>query len=215
VKLRRRKVKKGIPLFRKKSSPDFYSLLVDHAEKVYQAYTILVRSLESGDGETAEKIHFLEREADDLRMVLIDGLNRTLITPFDREDIFALSRAVDEVIDAANRTVEELEIFRVKANDDLVAMAKVLEKGTLEIYDALKNMKQYPAVALEHAKAAKATENQIHHIYLKSLADLFDNPENSPGYMLKMREIYRHLNRSADNCDEAANIISDIIIKMS
>jgi len=200
-------------LFRKDKKTDFYQLLVDHAKTVYDAYKILVRGLESGNGEASERVYFLEREADDLRRILIDRLNRTLVTPFDREDIYALSRAVDEIIDAAQRTVEELNIFNVQPDDDLIAMAKVLEKGTLEIYDALKNMKQYPAVALEHAKRAKATENQIHHIYLKALAELFDNPEHTPGYMLKMREIYRHLNRSADNCDEAANIISDIIIK--
>ncbi len=192
---------------------DFYQLLVDHAKTVYDAYTTLMRSLKESNGDAAERVYFLEREADDLRRVLIDHLNRTLITPFDREDIYALSRAVDEIIDAAQRTVEELHVFQVKANEDLVAMAQVLEKGTLEIYDALRNLKKYPSVALEHAKAAKATENQIHHIYLQSLAKLFDNPEHKPGYMLKMREIYRHLNRSADSCDEAANIISDIIIK--
>jgi hypothetical protein len=202
-------------LFRKDKKTDFYQLLVDHAKTVYDAYTTLVRGLEAGNGEAAERVYFLEREADDLRRILIDRLNRTLITPFDREDIFALSRAVDEIIDAAQRTVEELHIFNVPPDDDLIAMAKVLEKGTLEIYDALKNMKRYSTVALEHAKLAKATENQIHHIYLKALAELFENPEHTPGYMLKMREIYRHLNRSADNCDEAANIISDIIIKTS
>jgi uncharacterized protein Yka (UPF0111/DUF47 family) len=204
-----------LSLFRKDKKTDFYQLLVDHARTVYEAYTILVRGLETGNSGTAERVYFLERDADDLRRILIDRLNRTLITPFDREDIFALSRAVDEIIDAAQRTVEELSVFNVEPDDDLIAMAKVLEKGTLEIYDALKNMKQYSSVALEHAKQAKATENQIHHIYLKALADLFENSENTPGYMLKMREIYRHLNRSADNCDEAANIISDIIIKTS
>jgi uncharacterized protein Yka (UPF0111/DUF47 family) len=200
-------------LFGAGARPDFYRLLVDHAKTVYEAYTTLARSLEAGNGEAAERVNFLEREADDLRRILIDKLNRTLITPFDREDIYALSRAVDEIIDAAQRTVEELHVFKVKPNADLIAMAEVLEKGTLEIYDALKSLKEYPSVALEHAKAAKATENQIHHIYLKSLAELFDNQEHTPGYMLKMREIYRHLNRSADSCDDAANIISDIIIK--
>jgi uncharacterized protein Yka (UPF0111/DUF47 family) len=204
-----------LSLFHKENKTDFYQLLVDHARTVYDAYTTLVRGLESGNGEAAERVYFLEREADDLRRILIDRLNRTLITPFDREDIYALSRAVDEIIDAAQRTVEELRIFKVQPDDDLLAMAKVLEKGTLEIYDALKNMKKFSSVALEHAKAAKATENQIHHIYLKALADLFENPKHTAGYMLKMREIYRHLNRSADNCDEAANIISDIIIKTS
>ena len=206
---------KRFSLFRKKNGTDFYQLLLAHAEKVYEAYTTLVKSLEADDGKSTERIYFLEREADDLRRVLIDQLNRTLITPFDREDVFVLSRDIDEVIDAAQRTVEEIHIFNVRPNENLIAMAKVLERGTLEILDALKNMKNHPMVALEHAKLAKATENQIHHIYLKSLADLYDNPENSAGYMLKMREIYRHLNRSADSCDEAANIISDIIIKMS
>ncbi len=206
---------KGFSLFRRKNGTDFYQLLLAHAEKVYEAYTTLVRSLEAGDGASTERIYFLEREADDLRRVLIDQLNRTLITPFDREDVFVLSRDIDEVIDAAQRTVEEIHIFNVRPNENLVAMARVLERGTLEILDALKNMKDHPMVALEHAKLAKATENQIHHIYLTSLAALYDDPDNSAGYMLKMREIYRHLNRSADSCDEAANIISDIIIKMS
>ena len=204
-----------LSIFRKDKKPDFYQLLVDHAKTVYDAYNTLARGLEAGNGEASERVYFLEREADDLRRILIDRLNRTLITPFDREDIFALSRAVDEIIDAAQRTVEELHVFNVQADEDLIAMAKILEKGTLEIYDALKNLKRYSSVALEHAKRAKATENQIHHIYLKALAELFENPVHTPGYMLKMREIYRHLNRSADNCDEAANIISDIIIKTS
>jgi len=204
-----------LSLFRKKNKTDFYQLLVDHARTVYDAYTTLVRGLETGNSAAAERVNLLEHEADDLRRILIDRLNRTLITPFDREDIFALSRAVDEIIDAAQRTVEELHIFQVQPDDDLIAMAKVLEKGTLEIYDALKHMRKFSSVALEHAKRAKATENQIHHIYLKALADLFENPDHTAGYMLKMREIYRHLNRSADNCDEAANIISDIIIKTS
>lgn len=201
--------------FQKASNIDFYKMLVDHAKTVYEAYTILVKSLATGNSEAAERVYALEREADDLRRILIDQLNRTLITPFDREDIYALSRAVDDIIDAAQRTVEELHVFAVQPNEDLVSMSKVLEKGTLEIYDALKNMKDYPSVALEHAKAAKATENQIHHIYLKALAELFDNPEHTAGYMFKMRELYRHLNRSADGCDEAANIITDIIIKMT
>lgn len=200
-------------LFRKRVRTDFYQLLMDHADKVHRAYSTLVRELSGEDGNAAEKIDTLEREADDLRRILIDQLNRTLITPFDREDIYALSRAVDDIIDAAAITIEEIQVFKVGADRALIEMTRVLEKGTLEIFDALKNLKEFPAVALEHVKRAKATENQIHHIYLRSLCELYDDPSHSPGFMLKMREIYRHLNRSADSCDEAANIISDIIIK--
>ena len=202
----------GKSLFRR-NKIDFYQLLIDHAQKVHEANDLLVKYLSEEDEEAPTKIYYLEREADDLRRILIDKLNKTLITPFDREDIFALSRAVDDIIDAAKRTVEEIIVFKIKPNEDLLEKVKVLERGSLEIFDSLKNMQKHPAVALEHAKQAKATENQMNHIYLKTLADLFNNPKNSAGHMLKMREIYRHLNRSADRCDDAANIISDIIIK--
>lgn len=192
---------------------DFYTLLLEHSEKVYEAYNLMVRSLNKNDKNGYQKVTIYEREADDLRRILIDKLNKTLITPFDREDIYTLSRAIDDIIDALKSTVEELDVFNLEPTADLIKMVSLLENGTLEIRDALKNLKQYPAVAMEHAKRAKATENRMNHLYLESLAEIFDNAENSPGYMMKIREVYRHLNRSADRCDDAANVISDIIIK--
>ena len=201
-------------LFRQnKPKLDFYTLLLEHSEKVYEAYNLMVRSLNKNDKNGYQKVTIYEREADDLRRILIDKLNKTLITPFDREDIYTLSRAVDDIIDALKSTVEELDVFNLEPTADLIKMVSLLENGTLEIRDALKNLKQYPAVAMEHAKRAKATENRMNHLYLESLAEIFDNAKNSPGYMMKIREVYRHLNRSADRCDDAANVISDIIIK--
>ncbi len=200
-------------LFTRRKKVDFYQLLIDHAQKVYEAYRFLVDYLEENSSSDPEGIFFLEREADDLRRILIENLNKTLITPFDRKDIFALSRAIDDVIDAAKSTVEEIRLFKIMPTKDLLLESKTLKDGTLEIYDALKNMKENPAVAMEHAKRAKATENQMNILYLESLAQLFDNVENTPAFMMKMRELYRHLKRSANRCDEAANIISDIIVK--
>jgi len=200
-------------LFTRRKKVDFYQLLIDHAQKVYEAYRFLVDYLEENSSSDPEGIFFLEREADDLRRILIESLNKTLITPFDRKDIFALSRAIDDIIDAAKSTVEEIRLFKIQPTKDLLLKSKTLKDGTLEIYDALKNMKENPAVAMEHAKRAKATENQMNILYLESLAQLFDNVENTPAFMMKMRELYRHLKRSANRCDEAANIISDIIVK--
>jgi len=200
-------------LFTRRKKVDFYQLLIDHAQKVYEAYRFLVDYLEENSSSDPEGIFFLERETDDLRRILIESLNKTLITPFDRKDIFALSRAIDDIIDAAKSTVEEIRLFKIQPTKDLLLKSKTLKDGTLEIYDALKNMKENPAVAMEHAKRAKATENQMNILYLESLAQLFDNVENTPAFMMKMRELYRHLKRSANRCDEAANIISDIIVK--
>jgi len=202
----------GIKIFKRKNV-DFYKLLEDHAQKVYESYRKLVNYFDEKDTEIPEGIYFLERDADDLRRILIDRLNHTLITPFDRKDIFTLSRVVDDIIDAAKSTVEEIKIFHIDPTKELLMMAKVLREGTLEIYDSLRNLKKNPNVAMEHAKRAKATENQMNLVYLESLAELFDNESNTTSYMMKMREIYRHLKRSANSCDDAANVISDIIVK--
>jgi len=60
---------------------------------------------------------------------------------------------------------------------------------------------------------AKKAENHIEHLYLEALADLFNQKDTV--YILKMRELYRHLSNSADRCDEAANVISDVVMKIS
>ncbi|RMH54906.1 MAG: DUF47 family protein [Candidatus Hydrogenedentota bacterium] len=199
----------------KKEETDFYRLLMDHSEKVYEAYKALTAFLKEGRGDSplGDDVMRLEREADDIRRILIDKLNQTLVTPFDREDINELSREIDDVIDAAKSTVEEIRIFEVDPDKYLLKMSEILEKGTLELHDALRNLEEHPNVAKEHAVRAKQTENHIHHVYLSALQKLFKAEDRSAGYMFEMREIYRHLNRSSDRCDDAANVILDIIVK--
>jgi len=200
-------------LFKKKKT-DFYELLEKHSKIVYEGNKLLRQFMDDSnrDDSIAEQIYSYEREADEIRRILIDSLNQTLITPFDRQDIFGLSREIDNLIDYAKSAVEEINLFRIKPNEHLINMTRVLEKGTLELYEAITNLKQHLNIAKEHAVEAKKTENYMHHLYLEALADLYNN-NNEASYMLKMREIYRHLNRSSDRCDEAANFILDIIVK--
>ena len=68
-----------------------------------------------------------EKDADEVRRILIDDLNRTFVTPIDREDIFALSRAIDDVMDYAYTTVEEMQILDVEPNDFLRRMVSLLQ----------------------------------------------------------------------------------------
>ena len=200
----------------KKNHTNFFEMLENHTRLLHETYQDLVQYFDHPEERKTlgERIRLREREADDIRLILIDQLHQTLITPFDREDIFSLSRDIDDVLDAAKNTVEEMQIFKVEPSPELILMAKILERGTLEIYEAMNNLKQHPRVAKDHAVNAKRTENHIHHVYLEALAKLFDDSDNNVGLVFKMREIYRHMNRSADRCDEAANRILDIIVKI-
>jgi len=138
-------------------------------------------------------------------------LDQTFITPLDREDIYALSRAIDDVVDYANTTVDEMEIYEVKGDEHIKEMVNILRKAARELNDAVKILKDYPKIASEHAVKAKSYENQMEKTYHLALAALFKGKDTV--YMLKMREIYRHLSNAADRGDEAANIISSIVMK--
>ncbi|MCX6349095.1 MAG: DUF47 family protein [Candidatus Aureabacteria bacterium] len=200
----------------KRSHIDFFQNLIDHSRMVYEGYRTLARYMkEPGDrAALAEELFQAERAADDLRRILIDRLNRTLITPIDREDLFSLSREIDTVLDAAKSTVEEMRVFQVDPVPELVQMTEIMERGTLELYEAFQNLHKYPGVAREHAINAKRTENHMHHVYLEALAKLFNRSDLPAGYIMKMREIFRHLNRSSDRCDEAANLLLDTLVKL-
>lgn len=189
----------------------FFDLLARQSAKTVEGLEALSTFAEKGSRETANGVRSIEREADELRRILIEELDKTFVTPIDREDLFALSRAIDDVVDYANTTVDEMEIYDVKGDEHIKEMVNILRKAARELNDAVNILKDYPKIASEHAVKAKAYENTMEKAYHMALAELFKGADTV--YMLKMREIYRHLSNAADRGDEAANIISSIVMK--
>jgi hypothetical protein len=189
----------------------FYQRLSDQAAKTLEGIEALAVFAENPTKENAKRVRDIEREADELRRVLVEDLHQTYVTPMDREDIYALSRAIDDIVDYANSTVDEMEIYEVPSDEHLREMVAILKKAAREIADAVKILETYPAIAMEHSVKAKFYENAMEKAYHTALADLFKKTDTV--YMLKMREIYRHLSNAADRSDEAANIICSIVMK--
>ncbi|MDX1378482.1 MAG: DUF47 family protein, partial [Anaerolineales bacterium] len=100
-------------IFKRKPNK-FQSLIEQQAAHAYEAMELLVKYLETPNKEIADELALKEKEADEVRRILIDELNRTFITPFDREDIFSLSRSIDDVVDYADTTVSEMAVLDVK-----------------------------------------------------------------------------------------------------
>jgi predicted phosphate transport protein (TIGR00153 family) len=196
-------------IFQKESN--FYKRLSDQASKTLDGIEALEAFVGNQNQENANRVKDIEREADELRRILVEELHQTFITPMDREDIYALSRAIDDIVDYANSTVDEMEIYEVSSDRHLQEMVEILRKGAREINDAVKILETYPNIAMEHAVKAKSYENAMEKAYHTALADLFKKTDTV--YMLKMREIYRHLSNAADRSDEAANIICSIVMK--
>lgn len=201
-------------LFRKRQDV-FLKLIHDQASLTLEGMEALCRYLAARDPADSNLLTAKEKEADEVRRIFIDELNRTFVTPFDREDIFSLSRSIDDVIDYADSTVSEMAILNVKPTPYMTRMATLLKEAAYEIHQAVLRLQKNPSVAIDHAQRAKALENRVEGVYREAIADLFRGPEDVHHIveMLKLREVYRHLSNAADRGDEAGNIIADIVVK--
>lgn len=209
-----KKIKFSNP-FQKKPNR-FIELLTQQAKLTEEGMTALVAYFEKPTKRRAEVVDKLETEADEIRRILIDELNHTFVTPFDREDIHALSRAIDDMLDYAYTTVVEMSILDVEPNNYMREIGMLLTKSASEIHMAVQRLADHPSVALNHAVRSKQIENQVETLYRQALADLFHQPKDADHIveMLKLRETYRHLSNAADRGDEAANRVSDIVVKI-
>ncbi len=195
----------------------FLKLIHDQASLTLEGLEALKTYLDTQSPEASALLNTKEKEADEARRILIDELNKTFVTPFDREDIFSLSRTIDDVLDYAYSTVSEMEILKVGPTSFMFRMASLLRDAAYEISMAVDRLQDHPAVANDHAQRAKALENRVEDVYREAIADLFAGAEDIQHVvkMLKLREVYRHLSNAADRGDEAANVIADIVVKLA
>jgi len=199
----------------RKKGGRFLELLIEQAKYAVAGMEALSQYMKSPSDDAAEQVSRIEKAADETRRILIDELNRTFVTPFDREDIFALSGTIDDILDYAYSTVDEMVILKVRPNPYLQRMTSLLTEAAREIQTGVSELMDHPAVASDHAVRAKALENRMESVYREAIGNLFSAPADLEHVvdMLKLREIYRHLSNAADRGDQAANVISDIVVK--
>lgn len=201
----------------KKKQDKFIALLIEQSSLTFKGVETLQKYMKSHSHTLAEKLTRIEKEADEVRRILIAELNRSFVTPIDREDIFGLSRSIDDVVDYAYSTISEMDVLKVKPTTFMIRMTSLLKDATYELYMAMQRLEEHPEVAADHSQRAKALESRVERVYREAIADIFSGPEDVHHVfeMLKRREVLRHLSNAADRVDEAANLIADIVVKTS
>lgn len=190
---------------------DFYLMMSKQSEKMYEGILMLKKFMESSE-EDGLKIITAEREGDELRKILIDELNKTFITPFEREDIFNLSRGIDDMLDYARSTYEEMQLFKLKPTEELRDMVALVVQAAEHINYAMGYLKNNPSLSSHHAVNAKKVENEIEKKYREALENLFNKDDMK--YIFRMREVYRHISNMADKFDYTADAICHIVVKI-
>lgn len=193
---------------------DFFLLFHRQAALVRQACDMLHEMMEKFDRleERAKELKDVEHRADLVTHEIFERLNRTFITPLEREDIHALASGLDDVIDAAEAIGSRLVLFNiVRSTPEAIRMTAILQKCGQQIEQAvenLKNMQNLMGFTIEIHRL----ENEADLISRQVVADLFSGKHEILD-VLRWKELYGRLENAADQCEDVANAIESIVLK--
>jgi len=190
---------------------DFYKMLAEQSDVTLKGVNLFCEYMGSSSDISNQQIVDAEHEGDSARRLLIDDLNKTFITPIEREDIFSLSRAVDDILDITKSAVEEFNIYKLSPNDFLKSISYKITESVEHLHQAISLLKEHPAISIEKCTLAKDGVDEVELLYYEALAELAESEDVK--YMFKMREIYKHLLQVSLRVNDSANIILDIIVK--
>ena len=199
-------------MFKRKESLNFYGLLIQQAQVIRDAVEALCVFCETRTQENGDFVKVKEKEADTVRRELVDDINRTFITPIDRDDLYRLSSSIDDLADYAWTTVKEIRIYDIQPDAHLLEMARTLLKMADGLLVCVQNLEKNHAVVSTEATKVKKLENTLNVQFHKSIAELFEADDIKK--ILKYREIYSHMNHAADKGDFSADILLDIVVKL-
>ena len=194
---------------------EYFTLFSQMTEKIQEASDILVEML-ADRPENYEKytkrIKDTEHECDQLMHKVTTKLNKSFITPFDREDLYTLSVALDDIcdyIDAGARAIVMYDIDEI--NDHAMNLAKVVKTLAGEINAAVALLKK-PEGMSKHIVEIHRLENEADEIYFRATGELF-RQTTDPIKLIKWKELYEILENATDRCESVANIIESVILK--
>jgi predicted phosphate transport protein (TIGR00153 family) len=195
---------------------DFFEIFDRASLNVTKSASLLVALLENFDNiETRVKeIYEVEQEGDILTHEIMKKLNKTFITPIDREDLYALSSRLDDVIDLIWSAADRIAVFKVReTTQEAISMSKDLLATTEAIHKAIRKLKEkkYSHVQ-EYCIEINRLENRVDRDFRDALGKLFDEITD-PILIIKWKEIYEHLEDASDRCEDVANVLEAIVLK--
>ena len=166
----------------------------------------------------AREMKDIEHEGDRITHEVIERLNRSFITPLDREDIHVLAGCLDDVLDFMDTAVNRMMLYKfAEPTEDAVALARCLERATTILQDAVPRLrklhnKHEVEALLKCCVDVNTQENEGDRIQQHALATLFENGQDAI-FVIKWKDVYQDLETATDRCEDVANAIESIVLK--
>jgi uncharacterized protein Yka (UPF0111/DUF47 family) len=193
----------------------FYDLFAEAGENALEAARKAEKRFREypNPSVSQDDIKAIEHRGDDLTRDLIQLLNTQYVTPFDREDIYALATALDDVVDHIDEATDLLDLYRIDVTAaPALEQCRILVGAVEHLADALNRLKGRKG-AQEALVALKRLEDEGDRVVRDAIASLFQDSRIEPLVVIRWKDVFDALEDSIDACETAANVVGNILVK--
>jgi predicted phosphate transport protein (TIGR00153 family) len=195
---------------------EFFDLFEEAAGNILRAADLLEQMLRDFPERAAlaRDILICEQEGDRITHDIIHRLNQTFVTPIDREDIYSLASALDDVVDFTEEVADYLGLYKIEAPmEQSLQLAHVLHQAARQINEAIPRLRGFKDIS-HYTVEINRLENDGDRITREAMASLFDNGID-PMVVIRWKDLFERLESAIDATEHVANIIEGITIKNS
>jgi uncharacterized protein len=192
----------------------FFDDFLAMADEVQRGARLLEEMLgpEAPDWDKADEIKAVEHKCDSLTHEIIQRLNRTFVTPLDREDIHALARSLDDVMDAIDASAAVVRLYKLRSvRFGARELAAIITTSVDQVRLAFQALEKHKGL-VTHAVEINRLENEADRVHQQALSSLFDD-ERDPIIVLKWKETFDFLESATDRCEDVANLLEGVMVK--
>ncbi|WP_298269770.1 DUF47 family protein [Geobacter sp.] len=193
----------------------FFTMFKEMSANITEGARLLKDMLDNFDDPQASqrRIKEVEHKGDAITHDIIQKLNKSFITPFDREDIYSLASALDDMIDLIDASAIRFIMYNVeKPTSEAKELAFIILQSCQAVEKAVAHLGGKFEHIAEHCVEVNALENEADRVCREAISRLFDE-EKDPIQLIKWKEIYETLERATDKCEDAANILESVVVK--
>jgi uncharacterized protein len=193
---------------------EFFDLFEEAGANIVHASALLARLLDEwpDHGELAREVRDCEHEGDRITHDIIQRLNQTFVTPIDREDIYALASALDDIVDFIEEVSDFLGLYRIEATlEKAIEMGQILHESARAIAGAIPRLRTFKDIH-HYTVEVNRLENEGDRVLREALASLFERGID-PMLVIRWKDIFERLEDAIDSTERAANILEGIVIK--
>jgi uncharacterized protein len=195
---------------------EFFDLFEEAGGNILRAAALLEELLKDFPerSELARDILICEQDGDRITHDIIQRLNQTFVTPIDRDDIYALASALDDVVDYTEEVADYLGLYKIEAPmEQAQALAHVLHACGRQIAQAMPRLRGFKDIS-HYTVEINRLENDGDRLTREAIASLFDTGID-PMVVIRWKDIFERLEEAIDSCERVANILEGIVIKNS